>query len=84
MFLYVFCDAVTGELQQPIFAHNDNEAIRISRMAFANVPNQILRDLYLARVLSYEHGTEPKFGLDALYLGSDYISEVSANAEENS
>lgn len=79
MFLYIFGDAVTGEFQQPILAHNDDEAIRIARMAFANVPHVILRDLYLGRVQSYASGTEPKFGVNLLFLGSDYISESADN-----
>lgn len=76
MFLYIFGDAVTGEFQQPILAHNDQEAIRIARMAFANVPNQILNDLYLGRVKSYESGVEPKFAVELLFLGSEFISEM--------
>lgn len=84
MFLYVFSDALTGEIQQPILAHNDDEAIRIARMAFANVPHQILRDLYLAKVICYDHDTDPKFGLSPLFRGFDFISEVDSNAEENS
>lgn len=83
MFLYIFGDAVTGEFQQPILAHNDNEAIRIARMAFANVPHQILHDLYLGRVKSYDYDIEPKYAIDLLFLGSDYISEVQADAEKN-
>ncbi len=83
MFLYVFCDAVTGEMQQPIFAHNDDEAIRIARMAFANVPHMILHDLYIARVICYDHDADPKFSLIPLYRGFDYISEVDGNEEEN-
>ncbi len=79
MFLYVFSDALTGEIQQPILAHNDNEAIRIAQMAFANVPQCFLHDLFLARVKSYEHGTEPKFDLDTLYLGKQFISETESN-----
>lgn len=79
MFLYIFGDAVTGEFQQPFLAHNDDEAIRISRMAFANVPHVILRDLYLGRVNSYESGTEPNFGVSLLYLGSEFISESADN-----
>ena len=83
MNLYIFSDALTGEIQQPILAHNDDEAIRISRMAFANVPKQILSDLYLAKVTSYYHDNEPKFSLSPLYRGYDFISEVDADAKEN-
>lgn len=83
MFLYIFCDSLTGEMQQPILAHNDDEAIRIARMAFANVPHQILRDLYLGRVKCYEYDFEPKYGIDVLYLGSAFISEVDGDAEKN-
>lgn len=79
MFLYIFCDAVTGEMQQPILAHNDEEAIRIARMSFANVPNMILRDLYLSRVICYDHDSEPKFSLSPLYRGFDFISETEEN-----
>lgn len=75
MFLYIFSDVLTGEFQQPFLAHNDDEATRIARMAFANVPHQILRDLYLARVSSYNHDTEPAFSLSPLYRGFDFISE---------
>lgn len=79
MLLYIFCDALTGEIQQPILAHNDEEAIRIARMAFANVPDRILRDLYLARVSSYNHETDPKFTMIPLYRGFDFISEMEDN-----
>ena len=81
MYLYIFCDLVTGEMQQPILAHNDNEAIRIAHMAFANVPHRILHDLYLARVISYDDDDEFKFRVDPLYYGHDFISEVNSDEE---
>ena len=83
MFLYVFSDALTGEIQQPILAHNDDEAIRIARMAFAPVPHQILHDLFLARVICYDHDADPQFSLCPLYRGFDFISEGNSDAEEN-
>ncbi len=83
MFLYVFSDALTGEIQQPILAHNDAEAIRIAHMAFANVPHRILHDLYLARVICYDSDAEPQFSLSPLYRGEDFIFEVKSDAEEN-
>ena len=83
MFLYVFSDALTGEIQQPFMAHCDDEAIRIAHMAFAPVPHQILRDLYVARVICYDHDADPKFSLIPLYCGFDFISEVDRDAEEN-
>lgn len=76
MLLYIFSDALSGEIQQPFLAHNDDEAIRIARMAFDKVPHQILRDLYLARVSSYDHDSDPKFSLTPLYRGFDFISEL--------
>ena len=79
MNLYIFSDALTGEIQQPILAHNDEEAVRIARMAFANVPHQILCDLYIARVICYDHDSDPKFSLTPLYGGFDYISETEEN-----
>lgn len=75
MYLYIFSDALTGEIQQPILAHNDDEAIRISRMAFANVPDQILRDLYLAKVVCYDREAEPKFSLCPLFRGFDFMAD---------
>lgn len=83
MYLYLFCDAVTGEMQQPILAHNDGEAIRIAQMAFDNVPHRILDDLYLARVKSYECGAAPRFGLDPIYFGSDFISETETESDDD-
>lgn len=79
MLLYIFSDALTGEIQQPILAHSDEEAIRIARMAFANVPHQILRDLYVARVNSYDPDSEPKFCMIPIYLGVDFISDIEEN-----
>ncbi len=83
MFLYVFTDSLTGEIQQPILAHNDGEAIRIAHMAFANVPHRVLHDLYLARVTSYDHDSDPQFSLSPLYCGNEFISEVNSDAEEH-
>lgn len=74
MYLYVFSDSVTGEMQQPFLAHNDEEAIRISRLAFSNVPPLILHDLYVARVRSYS-GSDGAFDLDMIYRGVDYDLE---------
>ncbi len=75
MFLYVFCDSVTGEIQQPILAHNDADAIRIARIAFGPVPHEILRDLYIAKVICYDREADPNFSLSPLYRGFDFISE---------
>ncbi len=83
MLLYVFTDALTGEIQQPVLAHNDGEAIRIAHLAFTNVPHRILHDLYLARVICYDSDAEPKFSLSPIYCGKDFISEVNSDAEEN-
>ncbi len=75
MNLYIFADALTGEMQQPILAHNDEEAIRIACMAFANVPEQILRDLYLAKVVCYDREADPKFSLSPLFRGFDFMAD---------
>lgn len=79
MLLYVFADHLTGEIQSPVLAHNDDEAIRIARMSFANVPQQILRDLYIAKVLCYDYDTDPMFSLLPLYRGLQFISETEVN-----
>ena len=83
MFLYVFSDSLTGEIQQPFMAHSDDEAIRIAHMAFAPVPHEILRDLFVARVISYDHDSDPKFSLRPLYRGFVFLSgsRVSFNTK---
>lgn len=79
MYLYIFGDSVTGETQSPVLAHNDDEAIRIARLSFANVPHQILRDLYIAEVTSYAPDNVPKFSLRPLYRGLDFLCETEDN-----
>lgn len=83
MLLYIFRDAVTGETQQPFLAHNDDEAIRIARMAFAPVPREIVRDLYVGHVVFYDPADDPAFKLDPIYHGIDFIREIDACETED-
>lgn len=73
MYLYVFMDELSGVKQQPFFAHNNAEAVRIATMSFANVPEQILRDLSVYRVDAYNSTAVPDFTLHCLYRGAEYL-----------
>ncbi len=73
MFLYIFMDELTGEKQQPFFAHSDEEAIRIATMAFAPVPREILHDISVYRVDKYDYSPCPEFSLHCLYRGAEYL-----------
>lgn len=79
MFLYLFSDSLTGEIQQPFLAHNDDEAVRIAHMAFANVPQPILHDLFLGKVTGYDHSADPRFTFTVLYRGLEYMTESEDN-----
>ena len=79
MLLYLFSDALTGEIQQPFLAHNDDEAVRIAQMAFANVPHPILHDLFLGKVSGYDHSANPRFTFTVLYRGLEYLSASEDN-----
>lgn len=75
MFLYIFKDDLTGEKQQPFFAHSDKEAIRIAKMAFAPVPREMLHDISLYRVDAYDYSSSPAFSLYCLYRGVEYLDD---------